>query len=118
MGNFRKLEVWQQARVLAKHAYEVTKSFPAGERFGLTAQIRRASVSVMANIAEGCGRNRPGELVRFLFIASGSATELESHFIVAEDQGYLKGDASLELHKRVGRIQRMLAGLIRRLRDQ
>jgi four helix bundle protein len=118
MGNFRRLLVWQQARVLTNLAYRVTGSFPDSERFGLSAQIRRAAVSIMANIAEGCGRNGRGELVRFLSIASGSATELECHFIVADDQGYLNKDAALKLQQRVGRIQRMLAGLMRRLRDQ
>jgi four helix bundle protein len=117
MGNFRKLEVWQEARALTKLAYEMTKSFPSCERYGLTAQIRGAAVSIMANIAEGCGRNRRAELARFLSIAAGSATELECHFVVAEDQGYLN-ECGLELQQRVMRIQRMLAGLIRRLRNQ
>ena len=102
MGDFRKLEVWQQARALTKLAYQATKGFPAAERFGLTAQIRGAAVSIMANIAEGCGRNGKAEFIRFLSIASGSATELECHFIVANDQEYLKetfgASCSNELH--------------------
>jgi four helix bundle protein len=117
MGDFRKLEVWQRARELTNLAYRATREFPVDERFGLTSQIRRAGVSVMANIAEGCGRNRPGELIHFLSIASGSATELQSHFIVAEDQGFLNEPVASELQNRVERIRRMLWGLIRHLRD-
>ena len=117
MGDFQKLEVWQQARTLTKLVYQATKTFPTAERFGLTAQTRRAAVSVMANIAEGCGRNRKAELIRFLSIASGSATELECHFIVANDQDYLKGSFA-ELQRRATRVQRMIAGLIRRLNNQ
>jgi four helix bundle protein len=72
----------------------------------------------MANIAEGCGRNQNGQMVWFLRIAAGSATELECHFTVSEDQGFLKDPFTSELNQRVARIQRMLAGLIRRLREQ
>jgi len=115
MGDFRKLEVWQRARELTNLAYRATEKFPDIERFGLTSQIRRAGVSIMANIAEGCGRNRARELIRFLSIASGSATELQCHFIVAIDQGFLKDPAASELQQRIVRIQRMLWGLIRRL---
>lgn len=117
MGDYRKLKVWQKARELTNLAYRATEDFPAAERYGLASQIRRAGVSIMANIAEGCGRNRAGELLRFLSIASGSATELQSHFIIAVDQGFLKDPAASELQQRIARIQRMLWGLIRRLRD-
>jgi len=118
MGDYRRLEVWQKARDLPNLAYRATEDFPVSERFGLTSQIRRSGVSIMANIAEGCGRNRTGELIRFLSIAAGSATELQCHFIVAEDQGFLKDPVASELHQRIARIQRMLWGLIRRLRSR
>jgi four helix bundle protein len=72
----------------------------------------------MGNVAEGCGRNRVGELIRSLSIAAGSATELESHFTVASDQGYLKDPSASDLKSRVRQIQRMLAGLIRRLEGE
>ena len=118
MGDYRKLRVWQQARKLTYQAYRVTAGFPLHERFGLTAQIRRAAVSIMANIAEGCGRNRDGELLRFLTIARGSATELDCHLIVAEDQSYLDKEAAPALQQRVELIQRMLMLLIHRLRNK
>jgi four helix bundle protein len=115
MGDYRKLRVWQQARALTNRSYRVTASFPRQEQFGLTAQIRRAAVSVMANIAEGCGRNRDGELLRFLTIARGSVTELDCHLIIAQDQGYLEEKIMPGLQLQVERIQRMLTLLIRRL---
>jgi four helix bundle protein len=117
MGDFRKLEVWQKARELNNLCYRATRNFPADERLGLISQIRRAGVSIMANIAEGCGRNRDGQMIWFLSVAAGSATELQCHFIVAADQGFLKDPLASELQQRVARIQRMIWGLIRRLRD-
>ncbi|MGQ0702428.1 MAG: four helix bundle protein [Gemmatimonadales bacterium] len=115
MGNFRKLEVWQKARELTNRVYDVTDRFPVRERFGLVAQMQRSAVSIMANIAEGCGRNRNAELMRFLGIARSSATELESHVVVAEDRCYLDRPSGDELNQRVSQIQRMLTGLIRKL---
>jgi len=76
MRYFRDLDVWQHARDLTLKVYRVTESFPASERFGLTAQIRRAAVSVTANIAEGCGRRTDCEFARFLDIAMGSASDV------------------------------------------
>ena len=117
MGNFRKLKVWQQARSLTNSIYRSTEQFPRAEQFGLTAQMRSASVSIMSNIAEGCGRNGKGELIRFLNIARGSATELESHLVVAEDQGFLNQTSSTDLQQNAVGVQKMLAGLIRHLTD-
>ena len=116
MGDYKKLRVWQEAREFTRDVYRVTAEFPFRERFGLTVQIRRAAVSIMANIAEGCGRNRDGELTRFLSIARGSATEVECHLLIAEDQGFLKHSFAAELRRRLDRIQRMLTLLMRRLR--
>ena len=117
MGNFRNLTVWQKSRELTNSIYLATKLFPDEERFGLTAQLRRASVSVMSNLAEGCGRNRTTELLRFLDIAGGSATEIECQLVVAEDQGYLSAKGATSLQRRVKEVQRMLAGLIRHLKS-
>ena len=74
--NYRDLEVWKLSKEIAKDIYMLTKSFPADERFGLTQQIRRATVSVMSNIAEGSRRRSKQEFMRFLNIASGSACEV------------------------------------------
>jgi four helix bundle protein len=75
--DFRKLQVWQKSHQLALDIYRLTIDFPKSEQFGLTRQMRRAAVSIPANIAEGCGRETEREFQRFLHIAAGSANELE-----------------------------------------
>ncbi len=77
MRDFRKLQVWQKSHQLALDIYRLTIDFPKSEQFGLTRQMRRAAVSIPANIAEGCGRETEREFQRFLHIAAGSANELE-----------------------------------------
>jgi four helix bundle protein len=88
--DFRKQKVWQKAHDLALEVYRVTEAFPKTELFGLTSQIRRAGVSIPANIAEGCGRDTDADFSRFLQIAMGSASELEYHLLLAHDLGFFK----------------------------
>ncbi|HEX5848085.1 MAG TPA: four helix bundle protein [Rubrobacter sp.] len=83
MKDFHELKVWEKGHELTLAAYKATARFPVEERYGLTSQIRRASASVPANIAEGCGRGGDTELARFLQIAAGSAGELEYHLLLA-----------------------------------
>lgn len=78
--SYRDLKVWQEAVNLAEICYRFTKTFPKEELYGMTSQIRRASVSIAANIAEGYGRKTRGEYIQFLYIAQGSLKELETHF--------------------------------------
>ena len=85
MQDFRDLKVWQKSHQLTLEVYRSTATFPREELYGLTSQIRRASSSIPANIAEGCGRNSPNELRRFLEIAMGAASELEYHLLLARD---------------------------------
>ena len=87
--NFRELKVWQEAHQLTLHVYRDTAGFPKDEMYGLTSQIRRSSVSIPANIAEGCGRSGDAELGRFLQIGMGSASELEYPLPLARDLNYL-----------------------------
>lgn len=87
---FKKLEIWQLANSLALKIYSLTSHFPASEQFSLTNQLRRAAVSVSANIAEGCGRYSKGEKIQFLIIARGSIYEVQSHLSIAVGLGYLK----------------------------
>jgi four helix bundle protein len=115
MGNFRSLKVWQQAHQLTISVYLATRSFPKDELYGLTSQMRRAAVSVGANIAEGCGRNGDRELIRFLRIALGSANEVEYHAVLAEDLEYLPRLASVQLQRDIAIVKRMLAKLVTRL---
>ena len=115
MGNFRKLVVWQHAHQLSLSVYRATVSFPRTEVYGLTSQMRRASVSTGANIAEGCGRNGDRELLRYVRIALGSANELENHVILAGDLEYLPRLASHQLRQDIAVVKRMLAKLVARL---
>ena len=89
MKNFRDLGVWTKSYRLTLAVYRETKAFPKEEQFGLTSQLRRAASSIPANIAEGCCRNGDAEFRRFLFIAMGSASELECHILLARDLGLL-----------------------------
>ena len=89
MKDFRKQKVWQKAHDLALEVYRVTEAFPKREVFGLTSQIRRAGVSIPANIAEGCGQDTDADFARFLQIAMGSASELEYHLLLAHDLGFV-----------------------------
>ncbi|MBK1988248.1 four helix bundle protein [Sphaerospermopsis aphanizomenoides BCCUSP55] len=81
--SYRDLKVWQEAMNLAESCYRITKTFPKEETYGMTSQIRRAAVSIPANIAEGYGRKTRGEYIQFLYIAQGSLKELETHLLLA-----------------------------------
>ena len=87
---FQKLEVWQDARRLNLEIYRLAGKFPAAEQFALTSQVRRAAVSIAANIAEGSGRNSDKDFAHFLEQSYGSAMELASHLFLASDLGYVE----------------------------
>ncbi|HEY8010685.1 MAG TPA: four helix bundle protein [Rudaea sp.] len=87
--NHYKLEVWQEPMRLVRDVYSATRQLPDEERFGLTAQMRRAAVSIPSNIAEGAARGSKAEFVRFLLIARGSLTELDTQLWLCKDLGYL-----------------------------
>ena len=118
MKDFRKLSVWQKAHQMAVEVYGATAYFPRDEIYGLTSQIRRASVSVPANIAEGCGRQGDAEFGRFLQIAMGSASELEYHFLLARELGFMKEKDFMSLSNQVGEVKRMLTVLIQKLKAE
>jgi len=113
--DFKKLTVWQKSHSLTLLIYKATRSFPAEERFGLTSQIRRASYSIPANIAEGCGRGSRTDLRRFLHISMGSACEVEYFLSLARDLGIMTVPVQAQLDKNVVEVKRMLTGLIERL---
>jgi four helix bundle protein len=115
MRDFRDLKVWEKAHRLTLAAYKATSTFPQHVLSGLTSQLRRASVSIPANIAEGCGRSGSPELARFLRIAFGSASELEYHIILSADLCYLSKSNSEHLIKQVTEVKRMLTSLIQKL---
>ena len=116
MQDFTRLKVWRSAHELVLVVYRESDRFPASERMGLTPQMRRAAASIAANIAEGCGRDGPRELARFLRIAMASACELEYHLLLAADLEMLPRPTHTELAQRVSGLKRMLTALIRCVR--
>jgi len=116
MTDFKGLKVWQKAHQLTLSTYRVTAGFPREEMYGLTSQLRRASSSIGANIAEGCGRRSDGEMCRFLQIARGSASEVEYHFLLARDLHFLNDEDFQTLSRQADELQRMLTGLMRTVR--
>jgi len=110
------LEVFRLAHEMTLRIYSVTASFPSDERFGLVSQMRRASASVPANLAEGGGRPHRGEFRRFVGIAKGSIAELRYHLLLARDLGYIRQDDHARLHDGCNRLGKMLVGLERSLR--
>ncbi|NEO42457.1 MAG: four helix bundle protein [Moorea sp. SIOASIH] len=118
MRDFKKLKVWEKAHELTLSVYKATQVFPKEELYGLTSQIRRSSVSIPANIAEGCGRNGKAELARFLHIAMGSASELEYHLLLAHNLNLLKAKDYECLAADVTEIKRMLTSFIQKLKAE
>ena len=116
MQDFHTLQVWQKAHQLTLGVYQVTASFPDSERYGLSSQMRRCSASIAANIAEGCGRGGRKDFARFLRIATGSASELEYHLLLAKDLEMIGPEEHQRLTADVAEVRRMLAGLLRRLK--
>ena len=113
--SYRDLLIWQRGIVLAKEVYEITRTFPSYERYGLSNQLQRAVVSVPSNIAEGCGRTGSKELRRFLEIAAGSASELEYHLLLARDLHVLDVSVYQQLDKQTCEVKRMLSAFIQKL---
>lgn len=116
MKDFRQLKVWEKSHQLALAVYKATKGFPKEELYGLTSQIRRASMSIPTNIAEGCGRNTDADFARFLQMAMGSASETEYQLILAHDLEFLPNNEYEKLHIEVEEVKRMLASLLKTLR--
>ena len=115
MQNFQELAVWNKAHELALAIYRITSDFPPEELYTLTSQLRRAALSIPSNIAEGCGREGPAELRRYLRISRGSSSEVEYQLLLARDLAYIDEIAYKELSSQVRQIRQMLTGLIRRL---
>lgn len=116
MKDFRQLKVWEKSHLLALAIYKATKDFPKEELYALTSQMRRASMSIPTNIAEGCGRNTDADFARFLQMAMGSASETEYELVLARDLEFLSKDKYEKLHNDVEEVKRMLASLLKTLR--
>jgi four helix bundle protein len=113
--SYRDLIAWQKAMALVRAVYLVTTEFPADERFGLTAQIRRAAVSVPSNIAEGSGRSGSREFRRGLSLAHGSLCELETQLMIGVDLGLCDPDTMGSVLEQAAEVGRIIRGLIRKL---
>ncbi len=111
-GGFEDLKVWQLARMLMQECHQQAEKFPVRERYDLVAQMRRASKSVMANIAEAYGRYHYLDSLRFYYIARGSLNETISHLITAHDLGYLDDASFVRLHTLGRDAERALNGFI------
>ena len=118
MKDFRDLQVWRKVHFLALASYRVTSKFPKPEMYGMTSQIRRCAASVAANIAEGCGKRGNAEFQRFLNIASGSASELEYHFLLARDLGLMDKVKYGAMNAGVIEVKPMLAALSRKVESE
>jgi four helix bundle protein len=116
-ADVKELRVWQHAVDLCEALYVTTRGFPSSEQFGLTAQMRRAAVSVPSNLAEGYGRGGRKDYRQFVRIARGSAFELETQVVLAERLGFLNAESASDLATRIQDVLKMLSGLVRSLSD-
>jgi four helix bundle protein len=116
--SFEDIEAWQRSRVLTTSIYKITSQGTFARDFGLRDQIRKASVSIMSNIAEGFERSGTREFIQFLATAKGSAGEVRAQLYVALDQGYVEQSIFDELSQSVIKISMMLSGLITYLAEQ
>ena len=116
--DFRDLLVWQKSMLLVKEVYVFTIDFPKHKVYGLTSQIRRSAISVPSNIAEGHGRESPKEFARFLRIARGSLSELQTQLYLSDNLDYIQTDQFNKLLEASDEIGRMLRGLQNTLDSQ
>jgi four helix bundle protein len=116
-ASFKELVVWQRSVQLTAEIYRLTASFPPLERFGLTNQIRRASVSIASNIAEGYGRSTRGEYLQFLGYARGSICELQTQLIIATTLGFCPNKHVDPVETLSADVSRMLIALMKKLRE-
>ncbi|MDZ8066690.1 MAG: four helix bundle protein [Nostoc sp. DedQUE08] len=123
MGNskiqsYQDLKVWQEAVNLAEICYRLTKTFPKEELYGMTSQIRRASVSIAANIAEGYGRKSRGEYIHFLYISQGSLKELETHWLISQRIELASSETTNSILNQCELVGKLLLGLIHALESK
>lgn len=113
---FRDLKIWQQSMELVTEIYRATSSFPGEEKYGLTSQLRRSSVSIPSNISEGFGRNSQGDFKRFVNISMGSLFELQTQIEVAKNLEFISKEIFENLYDHSREIERMISSFIRTLK--
>ncbi len=115
MRDYRKYDVWKLGHKITLKIYDVIKTFPNEEQFGIISQMRRAAYSIPSNISEGCGRESDAEFKRFLTISRGLASELEYFTFLAKDLGYLNETSYIQLNDEVNKVKRSLNNLIQKI---
>lgn len=118
MRDYKKYDVWKKSHKLALEVYNVTKSLPKDEVYGITSQLRRASLSIPTNIVEGTGRNSEKEFAYFINIASGSAAEVEYLIEFSMDYGYINSKEHEELNDKVIVVRKMLSALYSKVKKK
>ena len=116
MHRYKDLKFWQLSRVFCKDIYLITKSFPSDEKFGLTSQLRRASVSIPSNIAEGASRVSNKDFARFLRISLGSCYEIETQLLISCDLAYIQKEELEKLQHTLDQIIKMMSRFISTLK--
>lgn len=113
MSTFRDLKIWRKSKSLVTKIYRGTTNFPDSEKYGLVSQIRRSTVSIPSNIAEGYGRNSNGEFQRYLSISMGSLFELQNQIQIAQNLDYFKNKEGAKMYELSRETGRMLSSFIR-----
>ena len=113
--DYKDLRIWQKGIEIAEKIYTITDNFPKTELYGLASQMRRASVSISSNIAEGFVRNHRKEYVQFLYISLGSCAELDTQLIIANKRNYITKSKTEELAEDINHESRMIVSLINRI---
>ncbi len=117
MGSYKDLLAWQKSIALAKTVYQLTADYPSDERFGLVNQMRRCSVSIPSNIAEGYGRGTDNELVHFLYISLGSSNELDTQLTISFELSFIDKEKYKEIEQLNHEVNKMLSSLIYRRKN-
>jgi four helix bundle protein len=115
MRNFRKYSVWEQSHKFTLLVYEITRTFPSEEKFGITSQLRRACTSIPTNFAEGCGKPSEKDFARFLSISYGSASEVDYLLLLSYELGFLNDEIYQKLNTEIISIRKQLYNLIQKL---
>ena len=115
--SFTQLDGWKEGHSIVLLIYQMTKTFPKEELYGLTSQIRRSAISIISNIAEGFSRWSFKEKIQFYYISQGSLTELQNQLLIAKDIGYLPLERFQEADKQTIKVHKILNGLIKKSRD-
>lgn len=118
MQNYKNLKVWNSAHRFVLDLYKACQTFPREEVYGLTSQLKRAAISIPANIAEGCGKKSNADLAHFLNIALGSANETEYFMLLARDLSFIEKFQYERLITQINEVKAMLIGLITKVRNQ